>query len=1069
MVYPRFFCMSYTELQVTTNFSFLRGGSHPDELVGQAAALGYNRIAVTDHNTLAGIVRAHVAAKKSESEISIIVGCRLNLIDGPPLLAYPTDKAAYARLSGLLSTGNRRAEKGQCHLYKSDVFAHAEGLKFIAIAPLSLNAAFDFDDEFKSSLREYRDNLGDALYLGMNRSYQANDNKRMFRLSELAKRLDIRPVATNDVHYHTEDRRQLQDILTCVREKCTIHNAGFRLHQNAERHLKTAEEMERLFKDYPNAIAATREIADACRFSLDSLEYVYPEEITSAGRTPQEELEMLAWQGAKEKFDAENFEKIAPTIRYELEFMKRKNYAAYFLTVYDFVRFAREKDILCQGRGSAANSVVCYCLGITSVDPSKFSLLFARFMSDARDEPPDIDVDFEHERREEVIQYIYEKYGRDRAAIVATVTQVHWKGAIRDVAKAMGLSTDAIDRLSASIWEFRDELDGERITSEGFNLADPHLAKVIDLTRQYVGFPRQLGQHTGGFVITRGKLSDLCPVLNARMDGRTNIEWNKDDIEALGFLKVDVLALGMLTCIRKAFDLCEQHYHEKLTLAEINKKEEAEVYDMICAADTLGVFQIESRAQMSMLPRLKPKCFYDLVIEVAIVRPGPIQGDMVHPYLRRRDGIDPIEYPSEELKKILGRTLGVPLFQEQAMEIAIVAAGFTPAEADGLRRSMATFKAKGKVSDWETKLISGMVKKGYDEDFSKRVFRQLEGFGSYGFPESHAASFALLVYVSSWIKCHYPDIFATALLNSMPMGFYQPAQIVIDARKHGVEVRPVDVNHSEWDNILEEKSGKYFAIRLGFRQVKGLGADDIQSLIAVRRKPFQYVHSILDAGVSMFALERLADADAFRSIGLERRRALWEVSALSDSPIGLFEGQPSESANEPQLTLPLLTDAAHVVEDYATTGLSLKAHPVSFVRPQLNSLCVTQAGNLSKMKNGDAIKVAGLITVRQRPGTAKGVLFVTIEDESGFANLVVWEKVFEKYRREIVQARLLMVEGKLQIEGQVIHVVANRCYNLSRLLRNMATTVDAESAVSTLSRSDEKDPEEVFYKGRNFR
>jgi len=1067
MVYPRFFCMSYTELQVTTNFSFLRGGSHPDELVGQAAALGYNRIAITDHNTLAGIVRAHVSAKKSDRPISIIVGCRLNLIDGPPLLAYPTDKAAYARLSGLLSTGNIRAEKGQCHLYKADVFAHAEGLKFIAIAPLSLNAAFDFDNEFKSALREYRDNLKGALYLGINRSYQANDNKRMFRLAELAERFDIRLVATNDVHYHTEERRQLQDILTCVREKCTIHTAGFRLHQNAERHLKTPDEMERLFKDYPNAIAATSEIADACRFSLDSLEYVYPEEITSDGRTPQEELEMLAWKGAKEKFDAENFEKIAPTIRYELEFMKRKNYAAYFLTVYDFVRFAREKDILCQGRGSAANSVVCYCLGITSVDPSKFSVLFARFMSDARDEPPDIDVDFEHERREEVIQYIYDKYGRDRAAIVATVTQVHWKGAIRDVAKAMGLSTDAIDRLSASIWEFRDELDGDRITSEGFNLADPHLAKVIDLTRQYVGFPRQLGQHTGGFVITRGKLSDLCPVLNARMDGRTNIEWNKDDIEALGFLKVDVLALGMLTCIRKAFDLCEEHYGEKLTLAEINKKEESKVYDMICAADTLGVFQIESRAQMSMLPRLKPKCFYDLVIEVAIVRPGPIQGDMVHPYLRRRDGIDPIEYPSEELKKILGRTLGVPLFQEQAMEIAIVAAGFTPAEADGLRRSMATFKAKGKVSDWETKLISGMVKKGYEENFAKRVFRQLEGFGSYGFPESHAASFALLVYVSSWIKCHYPDVFATALLNSMPMGFYQPAQIVIDVRKHGVEVRPVDVNHSEWDNILEKKSGKYFAVRLGFRQVKGLSADDIQSLISARQKPFQYVHSLLDAGVSMFALERLADADAFRSIGLDRRRALWEVSALSDSPIGLFEGQPSESINEPQLSLPLLTDAAHVVEDYATTGLSLKAHPVHFVRPQLNSLRVTQTGNLLKMKNGDAVKVAGLITVRQRPGTAKGVLFVTIEDESGFANLVVWEKVFEKYRREIVQARLLMVEGKLQIEGQVIHVIANRCYNLSPLLRNM--TADAESAVSTLSRADEKDPEEVFYKGRNFR
>jgi error-prone DNA polymerase len=1061
--------MKYTELQVTTNFSFLRGGSHPDELVDEAALLGYKQIAITDHNTLAGVVRAHVAAKKHEKEIRIIIGCHLNVLDGPPLLAYPTDKAAYARLSGLLSKGNMRAEKGQCHLYKADVFQYAEGMKFIAIAPLSLNTAFDFDAVFKSALREYRENLGDALYLGASRSFQANDNKRLFRLAELSKQLGIRMVATNDVHYHTAKRRQLQDVLTCIREKCTIHNAGFRLHQNAERHLKTADEMQRLFRQYPDVIAATQEIANACQFSLDSLNYVYPEEITSGKNTAQHELAMLTWRGANEKFNNRISKKVRKTIRYELDFMKRKNYAAYFLTVYDFVRFARSKDILCQGRGSAANSVVCYCLGVTSVDPSKFKVLFARFMSDARDEPPDIDVDFEHERREEVIQYIYEKYGRDRAAIVATVTQVHWKGAVRDVAKAMGLSTDAIDRLSASIWEFRDELDGDRITSEGFNLADPHLVKVIDLTRQYVGFPRQLGQHTGGFIITQDKLSDLCPILNARMKGRINIEWNKDDIEALGFLKVDVLALGMLTCIRKAFDLAKQHYGLDLTLAEINKKDDPAVYEMIQHADTLGVFQIESRAQMSMLPRLKPKCFYDLVIEVAIVRPGPIQGDMVHPYLKRRENPDLVEYPSEELKKILERTLGVPLFQEQAMEIAIVAGGFTPAEADGLRRSMATFKAKGKVSDWRTKLVEGMVKNNYEREFAERVFKQLEGFGSYGFPESHAASFALLVYVSSYIKCYYPDVFAAALLNSMPMGFYQPAQIVIDARKHGVEVRPVDINYSQWDNTLEEKSGNYCAVRLGFRQVKGLQFDDMQLLTDARQQPFGYVHSLLDAGVSMASLEKLADADAFRSIGLDRRRALWEVAALSDSPIGMFEGQPSESANEPQLTLPLLTDAAHVVEDYAATGLSLKAHPVSFVRPQLDSLRVMRTENLSKMKNGDAIKVAGLITVRQRPGTAKGVLFITIEDESGFANLVVWEKVFEKYRREIIQARLLMVEGKLQIEGEVIHVVAHRCYNLSPLLRGMTTNTGVESAVSTLSRADENGNEAVFYKGRNFR
>ncbi|MFP5439080.1 MAG: error-prone DNA polymerase [Bacteroidia bacterium] len=1058
--------MSYTELHITSNFSFLRGGSHPHELIQQAAALGYTAVAITDHNTLAGVVRAHVAAKKAG--IRLIIGCRLELLDGPPLLAYPIDKEAYARLSGLLSTGNLRAEKGKCYLYKADVYQYAKGIIFITLPPLSLNEAFDFDDDYKAAVEEYRDNLGDALYLGMSRSYQANDNKRMHRLWQLSESLSIKLVATNDVHYHIPQRRRLQDVLTCIREKCTIHTAGFRLYQNAERYLKPADEMQRLFRQYPQALEASRKIAEMCRFSLDSLTYIYPEEITSGGRTPQEELVMLAWQGAYEKFPEGIPEKVAETIQYELEFMERKNYASYFLTVYDFVRFARSRDILCQGRGSAANSVVCYCLGITSVDPSKFKVLFARFMSDARDEPPDIDVDFEHERREEVIQYIYERYGRDRAAIVATVTQVHWRGAIRDVAKAMGLSTDAVDRLAGSIQEFRDELEDGRITSEGFNLADPHLLKTLELTREFVGFPRQLGQHTGGFIITRDRLSDLCPILNARMEDRINIEWNKDDIEALGFLKVDVLALGMLTCIRKAFDLCKKQYGKTYTLAAINKEDDPAVYEMISHADTLGVFQIESRAQMSMLPRLKPRCFYDLVIEVAIVRPGPIQGDMVHPYLRRRDGIDPVVYPSKELEEILGRTLGVPLFQEQAMEIAIVAAGFTPAEADGLRRSMATFKAKGKVSDWEKKLVAGMIAKGYEEDFARRVFRQLEGFGSYGFPESHAASFALLVYVSSYIKCYYPDVFAAALLNSLPMGFYQPAQIVIDAQKHGVAVRPVDINHSLWDNALEEKSGRYFALRLGFRQVKGLPAEDVQLLVGARNGSFRSVNALLDAGLSVSALEKLADADAFRSIGLDRRQALWEVSAVSDNPVGMFEGQPSESTKEIQLELPLLSDAEHVVEDYGAIGLSLKAHPVSFVRPQLDSFRVIPTASLAKLANGDSVAVAGLITVRQRPGTAKGVIFITIEDETGFANLVVWGKVFETYRRDIVQARLLMVQGKVQIEGEVIHVIAGSCYNLSSLLQDL-TVNNSEATLSTLSRSYEKNPEEVFHKGRNFR
>jgi len=1073
--------MSYTELQVTTNFSFLRGGSHPEELVEQAAAYGYDAIAITDRNTLAGIVRAHVAAKSKN--IRILPACRLDLLDGPSLLAYPTDTDAYGRLSALLTTGNLRAEKGQCHLYKSDVYGQAKGLKFIVIPPSELSTSFEFDVKFLESLGAYREALGNQVYLAASRSYRGDDGKQLHRLAEMSKKFDISMVATNDVHYHNPDRRQLQDVLTCIREKCTIQTAGFRLDVNAERHLKHIHEMLRLFRQYPDAIRATREIADACQFSLASLKYVYPQEITTGGRTPQEELTMLTWEGAHQHFGDIVPEKTIAAIHHELSFIAEMNYASYFLTVHDIVRFAREQNILCQGRGSAANSTVCYCLGITAVDPTKFDLLFERFLSSARNEPPDIDVDFEHERREEVIQYIYKKYGRDRAGIVATVTQERRKGAIRDVGKVMGLSVDTINHLSASLWQAPSEwFTGDLLAGEGFNMKDRTLIKTLELTIQLMGFPRQLGQHTGGFVITEGQLSDLCPILNARMEDRTCIEWNKDDIDALGFLKIDVLALGMLTCIRKAFDLAKKHYGRDFTLANIPQDDPA-VYEMISHADTIGVFQIESRAQMSMLPRLRPNCFYDLVIEVAIVRPGPIQGDMVHPYLRRRNGEEKVEYPSKELEDILGRTLGVPLFQEQAMKVAIVAGGFTPSEADELRRAMATFKAVGVVSRFQEKLIGGMIKNGYTPEYAQRIFRQLEGFGSYGFPESHAASFALLVYVSSWLKCYYPDVFATALLNSMPMGFYQPAQIVSDARRHGVEVRPIDVNLSCWDNTLEDAGG-HCAIRLGFRQVKGLREEDMDVLVRGRvgglvhgaasgsghvvgaaagsgHEPRAYTSlpALCEAGVTEAVLERLADADAFRSMGLDRRQALWAISALKDRPIALFGGQAAGGSAEDGQALPRMTDSEHVVHDYAATSLSLKAHPVSFVREKLSLLRITPNAELAKCKDGDAVTVAGLVLVRQRPGTASGIVFITIEDETGCANLVTFSTIFEKYRKTILQSRLLIVSGKLQVEGEVIHVIAQHCTDGSKLLRQL-------TAVPEESLPKQKD---IFADARNFK
>ncbi|WP_256003501.1 error-prone DNA polymerase [Pedobacter deserti] len=1076
--------MEYSELQVTSNFSFLRGASHAHELAARAAELGYKKIAVTDRNTLAGIVRAHVACK--EKGIGFIPACRLDLLDGPSLLAYPTDKAAYGRLSALLTLGNMRAEKGECHLSRADVFAHSEGMLYILVMPSVLNRRFEYEESFIAAVRDYAWKLPGRLYLSVSRMYTGYDEKLIFRTQQLAERFHLPIVATGDVYYHDPSRRELQDVLTCVREKCTIQDAGFRLHANAERYMKPVAEVHRLFRKYPEALRSVSEIVSACTFSLDELRYVYPSEINASGRTPLEELKYLTWKGAHAFYGEVVPEKVVNMIAHEMEFVRKMDYANYFLFVEDIVSEARSRGILCQGRGSAANSAICFCLGITSVNPMKFDLLFERFISSARNEPPDIDVDFEHERREEIIQYIYDKYGRDRAAIVATVTQLHQKGAIRDVGKAMGLSLDTVNKLSSSLWEFTDEwFEGKRVTESGLNPNDPHLKKTLALTAQMMGFPRQLGQHTGGFVVTNGKLTDLCPILNARMADRTNIEWNKDDIEALGFLKVDVLALGMLTCIRKAFDLVKLKYGRELTLANIPQDDDA-VYGMIQLADTLGVFQIESRAQMQMLPRLKPACFYDLVIEVAIVRPGPIQGDMVHPYLRRRNGEEPVTYPSKELEEILGRTMGVPLFQEQAMKIAIVAAGFTPAEADGLRRSMATFKFKGMVNQWEEKLISGMVAKGYTVEFAKRIFKQLEGFGSYGFPESHAASFALLVYVSCWVKHYYPDAFAGALLNSMPMGFYQPAQIVIDARKHGVEVREVDVNYSFWDNVLEEQSGKYFALRLGFRQIKGIREEDVEALVGGRGSRYVTVTALRDAGVSLAALQVLADADAFRSLGLDRRKALWEVTALADMPVEIFKGQVSESQLEAQVELPLMTKGEHVVQDYASVGLSLKAHPVSFVRPQLEMLNIRSCHAINNDASaGQLVKVAGLVLVRQRPGTAGGVCFITIEDETGYANLVVFEKLFETYRKEILHARLLMVEGRLQREGRVVHVIVSKCMDLTKMLGKLVQREVDDLPVLTLSRADEKEvpypsqnkrsqvreevTKEAFHGGRNFR
>jgi error-prone DNA polymerase len=1046
----------YAELQCVSNFSFLEGASHADELIIQAKALGLSALGIADRNTLAGVVRAHVAAQ--QHGMRLLIGARLDLVEGLSIIAYPKDRAAYGRLSQLITLGRRRAEKGACHLTLSDLESWSDGLVLIMVEGEDPSPP----DALVIRLKNL---VGEDLYLALSRSLHGTEQSRIEARQALAKRLGLRLIVTNDVLMHSAARRPLADVLSCTRAGVTIDTAGQLTQTNGERHLKSPAEMAALFPTQPDALAATQEIVEKVTFSLDELSYDYPEEIVEGTETTQASLTRLTWMGAKERYPGGVPAKVRATLEHELSLIDSLGYAPYFLTVYDLVRFARSRQILCQGRGSAANSAVCYCLGVTSVDPSKLDLLFERFVSAERDEPPDIDVDFEHERREEVIQYVYQKYGRDRSGMTATVIRYRVRGAIRDVGRAMGLDENLLTLLSSQVWGWSDRnaVSDDRLREVGLDPTDRRLRQVLGLIQQLIGFPRHLSQHVGGMVMTHSRLDTIVPIENAAMADRTVIQWDKDDLDALGILKVDLLSLGMLSCIRKGFDLMRQHYGRTMNLATVPPDDKA-CYDMLCRADSVGVFQVESRAQMSFLPRMKPRNFYDLVIEVAIVRPGPIQGDMVHPYLRRRNGEEAVKFPSEELRQVLGKTLGVPLFQEQAMKVAIVAAGFTPSESDRLRRAMATFRKTGIIHEFRGKMINGMIANGYDPAFAERCFSQIEGFGEYGFPESHAASFALLVYVSAWMKCHYPAVFACALLNSQPMGFYAPAQIVRDAQDHGIEVRPPDVNYSDWDCTLEPgyvggnagfmagESGRegmpQFALRLGLRQIKGLAQGDADWIVAARANGYAKPSDLWRrANIGKRTLAALAKADAFHSMDLTRRDAWWAVKALGgDAPLPLFQhAVEAEHGIEPAVTLPQATIGEDVAEDYAALRLSLKAHPVALLRDRadqpLAGLC--PAAGLVEAPNERRITVGGLVLVRQRPGSANGVMFATLEDETGTANIVIWVDTFEKFRRSVLASRLMVVTGKLQREGTVIHIIADKIEDRSALLDELADGVAA--------------------------
>jgi error-prone DNA polymerase len=1100
----------YAEIGLTTNFSFLRGGSHPQDYVHQASELRLAAIGIADHNTLAGIVRAYSELENPElrHKPKLLVGARIVFIDGTPdILVYPRDRAAYGRLCQLLTRGKRgtdaeKVEKGECCLKFSDLLEFAEGQLLVVVLPHRFDA-----DAASKVLARLKQTTADGVWLAASLLYRGDDRRRLAELHRLALSAHVPLLATNEVLYHHPARRALQDVLTCIREKTTIEAIGRKLQANAERHLKPAEEMTRLFRDFPEAIAETIRFADRIHFSLDQLKYQYPDEPVPPGKTAQQHLEDLTWAGVTQYFPDGISEMLRATLRKELDLIAELKYAHYFLTVNDIVHYARSQNILCQGRGSAANSAVCYVLGVTSVDPTKVDLLFERFISKERLEPPDIDVDFEHSRREEVMQYVYRRYGRHRAAVIATVIHYRPRSAIRDVGRVLGLTQDVTAALADTVWgSWGDGLSEMQVRQAGFDPGNAMVVRAVELATELIQFPRHLSQHVGGYVLTQDRLDTYVPIGNAAMDDRTFIEWDKDDVDALHMMKVDVLALGMLTCIRKCFDLIDQHKGKRYELADIKSEDDDEVYQMLQKGESLGVFQVESRAQMNMLPRLRPRTFYDLVIEVAIVRPGPIQGDMVHPYLRRRNKLEKVSYPSpspehgdaDELYRVLHKTLGVPLFQEQAMRIAIEAAKFTAEEANGLRRAMATFRNVGTIGKFEDKMIGNMIARGYDPAFAKSCFDQIKGFGSYGFPESHAASFAQLVYISSWLKYWHPDAFCCGLLNSQPMGFYAPAQIVGDARKNGVEVREVDVSFSFAQNTLEEKVGDHCAVRLGFRQIDGFSWKDedeerlknIQSsfrgarsaspesilpmvimdsgpasfgasrndgteeiptprndneiqlddwaerIVAARkRRPFTSLEDFArDTALPKRAMILLADADAFRSLGLDRREALWSVRRLPDDvPLPLFEAATArEQPDEQAKPLPLMPLPEQVVADYQTIRLSLKGHPMQFLRGMFSRERVMACREVCHRNDKLSVRCAGVVLVRQRPGSAKGVVFMTLEDETGIANIVVWPKVMEKYRKEVMGARLILVEGYIQSSPEeVTHLVAQRMFDRS--------------------------------------
>lgn len=1083
---------AYAELATRSNFSFLEGASHPKHLVLSAILRGHTGMGLADRNTLAGVVRAWSALKTLRRDgwsppdkvrrgggpgetvlvedsfpididpeeikararaFKLILGARLRFNDGTPdILAYPEDRQGWGHLCRLLTLGNTRAKKGQCEIGLRDLLRTPEGLLLIVMPPRRLEG-------LDVLLRQMNDASPGAIWLGVVMERAGDDRRRLARLRTIGAATGTPLMALNDVLYHDADQRDLQDVVTCIRDGVTLETAGRRLHQNAERYLKPSAEMSRLFADAPDAVVETQGFLARVAFDLKDIQYNYPEEPIPPDRTPEDWLQHLVERNLGPKYPDGVPEKVRETLQVELAFIAERKLAPYFLTIHDIVRVANDKRILCQGRGSAANSAVCYVLGITAVDPDKHDMLFERFLSSARDEPPDIDVDFEHARREEIIQDIYDRYGRDRAGIAATVIRYRPRSAIREVGKVMGLTEDVTARLAASQWgSFGQDIPDRHLEQAGLDVGNPTMVRAVAMTRRLLEFPRHLSQHVGGFVLTRDRLDEIVPIGNAAMPDRTFIEWDKDDIDALGLMKVDILALGMLTCISKAFDLLRDQGLDDLELDTV-PDERPEVYKMLQEGRSIGVFQVESRAQINMLPRLKPERFYDLAIQVAIVRPGPIQGNMVHPYLRRRSGMEEPDYPEPappnpkgELKAILKKTLGVPLFQEQAMRIAMEAAKFSPTDASALRKSMGTFRGDGDLAKYETKMVGTMIARGYDPDFARNCFEQIKGFGSYGFPESHAVSFAKLVYISSWIKCHHPAVFACALLNSQPMGFYAPAQLVKDAQEspQKVEVRPVDVNHSVWDNTLEPGE-RGLALRLGMRQIDGFKKVWANGIVAARDTPFMDVEEMARrTGVESAAMRKLADADAFRSMGLDRREGLWAVRRLpDDEPLPLFQAaRARELGEEAAANLPLMPLKEHIATDYQTTRLSLKGHPMQILRPMFRAERVLSAAEVMAQKHGRLVRAAGVVLVRQRPGTGNAI-FVTMEDETGVVNALIWARLFETFRREVMAARLMEVEGTIEksIEG-VLHIMVGKVVDRSAELSRLSEDYDLQVELS---------------------